>query len=653
MGYLEYEKAKKMGDKAFRQAVQKGRSPYLPVLDEILSQVEIRGEVNLGLVNIPLSRVVGTSTQGRTTAFANNFMPILGLNTEFGVKWNLLSDAHMEEGIHDPIKVYEYMNYYYVIEGNKRVSVLKFFDAASVPAIVIRKLPARTDDLENRIYYEFMDFNKITGINIIWFSKEGNFKKLVAEAGKEFDPEGPKWDDDSILNLTSAYYNFSKAFEEKGGKKLENITTGDALLAFIEAKEYGNVISMTKDEMKRYISEMWEEFVMMNKNSEVEVSLDPPEEKKASLISNIFSSQPSASNPLKVAFIYDRDPATSDWLYGHELGRTHLKETFGDNISTIKITTADTEENAIQAMEDLINKEKVEVIFVTTSKHVEASFKMAVKYPNVKILNCSLNTSHRYIRTYYARLYETKFLSGIIAGALTTTGKLGYIADYPIYGVTANINAFALGAKMVNPTLRVYLRWTTEKGASRNSIYHDFFEQGIDYVSDQDMITPKHASRRFGMYRIMEDEPINIAMPVINWGVLYEKIVKLITSGSWNSSGGGERAINYWWGMSAGVTDIIISNKAPQETVRLVEFLKNMIIKGEFAPFEGEIKDQKGNVVNQPQHRVDIENIIKMDWLVDNVEGQIPDIENLEEKARDIVELKGVLNDDDEDISIS
>lgn len=653
MGYLEFEKAKKMGDKAFRQAVQKGQSPYLPVLDEILSQVEIRGEVNLGLVNIPLSRVVGTSTKGRTTAFANNFMPILGMNSEFGVKWSLLSDAHMNEGIHDPIKVYEYMNYYYVVEGNKRVSVLKFFDAASVPAMVIRKVPKRTDDLENRIYYEFMDFNKMTGINIIWFSKEGNFRKLVNAVGKEFDPDGPVWDDDSILNLTSVYYNFSKAFEEKGGKKLENITTGDALLSLIEAKDYETVLEMTKDDMKKAISLMWEEFVMLNKDTEVEVSLDPPEQRKASIISNILAKEPTAARPLKVAFIYDRDPETSDWLYGHELGRTYLKETFKDTISTLKVTTASTEQDAIDAIESLINNQEAEVIFVTTSKYVEASFKMALKYPNVKILNCSLNTSHRYIRTYYARLYETKFLSGIIAGALTTTGKLGYIADYPIYGVTANINAFALGAKMVNPTLRVYLRWTTEKNASRDSIYHDFFDQGIDYVSDQDMITPKHASRRFGMYRIMEDEPINIAMPVINWGVVYEKIIRVIISGNWNSSDAGSRAINYWWGMSAGVTDIIISNKAPRETVRLVEFLKNMIIKGEFAPFEGEIKDQMGNVVNEIGNRMDIENIIKMDWLVDNVEGQIPKIENLEEKARDIVGLKGVLNDDDESISVS
>lgn len=69
------------------------------------------------------------------------------------------------------------------------------------------------------------------------------------------------------------------------------------------------------------------------------------------------------------------------------------------------------------------------------------SLKVAVDHPDVKILNCSLNTSHKYIRTYYARMYEAKFLSGMIAGALAENDRIAYIADYPIYGMIANINA--------------------------------------------------------------------------------------------------------------------------------------------------------------------------------------------------------------------
>ncbi|MBE5945247.1 MAG: BMP family ABC transporter substrate-binding protein, partial [Lachnospiraceae bacterium] len=141
MAYADFEKAQKAGLKAFKTAVSKGENEYLPVLDEILGGVEIQSEVNLGLVQIPLDRVVGTSNIGRTYAFANNFMPILDYKTEFGAKWSSLCDSHIEEGIRDPIKVYEYMNKYYVVEGNKRVSVLKYFEAVTVPAYVTRKVP--------------------------------------------------------------------------------------------------------------------------------------------------------------------------------------------------------------------------------------------------------------------------------------------------------------------------------------------------------------------------------------------------------------------------------------------------------------------------------------------------------------------------------
>lgn len=650
MSYVEYEKAEKLGQKAYRAAVHNGCHPYLPVLDEILSVADIKGEVNLGLIQIPLDRVVGTSTVGRTYAFANNFMPILDMKTEFGAKWSTLCDAHMQEGIRDPIKVYEYLNYYYVIEGNKRVSVLKYFDAVSVPANVIRKVPKLTDDPEIRIYYEFMDFNKKTGVNFIWFSQEGSFHRILEITGTA---DREEWNEDEIRDFTSVYHLFSNAYEIKGGKKLENLTTGDALLIFLEIYGYDAAKNMTGEAFKENITKIWQEFFLKRNENPVDLSMNVPDEaSKKPLLGFILNSEPTAAKPLKAAFIYDRDPSTSDWLYGHELGRNHLKDVFGEKINTLKITTAETEQDAIDAMEDLIQKQGTEVIFTTTSKLISASLKVAVKYPNVKILNCSLNTSHKYIRTYYARLYEAKFLCGMIAGALTETGKIGYLADYPIFGMTANINAFALGAKLVNPKVKVYLWWTTlNVKFTREEIYQSYYEEQIDYISDQDMITPKNASRLFGVYKLTEGAPVNIAMPVYNWGVLYEKIIRIIINGAWKQTDtDASKAINYWWGLPSGVIDLIVSSKVPYETARLVNTIKKLITEERFSPFEGEIRAQNGEIKNQDGKCMQSGDIMKMDWLVDNVIGNIPVIDELEEGARPIVELKGVLKDEDENI---
>ncbi len=653
MSHIEYEKAKKLGEKADKAAAQAGKSPNLPVLDDILADKQIRGEVNLGLVTIPLDRVVGTATAGRASSFSCNFMPLLELETEFAQKWSFLCDAHMEEGIHDPIKVFEYLNYYYVVEGNKRVSVLKFFDAVSVPAIVTRKIPQKTNDRTIRIYYEFMDFNRKTGVNFIWFSKEGNFQKLLEEAGT--DPRAPEltWDETQVQNLTSAYYRFSKVYEEKGGKKLVNLTTGDAFLALVTLQGYQTVMDMSDTELKENISKMWEEFLLLNKgeDQDVEVTLDPPVAKKT-LLTRVLGKEPTEAKPLNIAFIYDRDPSASDWLYAHELGRNHLKEVFGAKISTLKITTADTEEKAVEAMEQLIEKEGTRVIFTTSSQQIDASLKIAVKYPQVKVLNCSLNTSHRYIRTYYARLYEAKFLSGMLAGILTETDQLGYLADYPIYGITASINAFAVGARMVNPRAVVHLEWTTKKDElSREAIYHSLYNDGVDYISDQDMITPRHASRKFGMYCLTKDQPVNIAMPVVNWGVLYERIIQIILDNAWERTDipSDDRAINYWWGISSGVIDVILSKKIPPETARLVEIFRQLIAREEFAPFSGELRDQEGNLRCEAGKSLAIDEIMKMKWLLDSVKGEIPVMEDLKDTARNIVELKGVRKDEDED----
>ena len=140
----DYRSAQRAGQRAYRANVARGQSPYLAVLDDILTDVDIVAQEPLGLVDIPAESIVGTKTAGRHTAFASNFMPLLDDDTEFAVKWSNLCDAHLEEGIHTPIIAFEYLNKFYVQEGNKRVSVLKYYEAVKIPGTVTRLIPAKT-----------------------------------------------------------------------------------------------------------------------------------------------------------------------------------------------------------------------------------------------------------------------------------------------------------------------------------------------------------------------------------------------------------------------------------------------------------------------------------------------------------------------------
>ncbi|MCH5275702.1 MAG: BMP family ABC transporter substrate-binding protein, partial [Lachnospiraceae bacterium] len=244
---------------------------------------------------------------------------------------------------------------------------------------------------------------------------------------------------------------------------------------------------------------------------------------------------------------------------------------------------------------------------------------------------------HPTLRTYYARMYEAKFLAGAIAGSLTATNKIGYIADYPIYGMAANINAFALGAKMVNPNATVYLDWRTLKDREVE-IIHD---PEINYFMGQDMASPASSTRHFGLYCVNGETPDNLAMTTWHWGKLYEKIVRIVLNGTWKNDEG-SRAINYWWGMSAGVVDLICSQDLPQGTKRLVDLLRNDICSETLIPFSGELWAQDGTLMNGADQIIPPKEIITMDWLMDNVVGSIPSITDLTEEAQAVAKMQGL-----------
>ena len=619
MSVTDYEKAAKLGKKDYQQRLEHGQKPTLQVLDDILPSKGSYAELPLGIVQIPIDQIVGTKTNSRSNAFAGNFMPILEKNTEFASKWALLCEHQENEGIRDPIKAYEYMNRFYVEEGNKRVSVLKYYGAVSIPGTVIRLIPPRTKDLENKIYYEFLDFYEITKINYIWFSKEGCFTKLLELIGKT--PEDA-WTEDDHLDFESTYFRFKNVYEKKYLNP--SVTTGDAFLAFIELHGYQSLRSKYSDELAELVARTCEELNLLGKKDDIELLLSPTEKK--SLLSKLHL---HSITKLKIAFIYEKTPETSAWTYGHELGRLHLEQTFENEVETqcYENTTMDTIDKTLRkAVKDGCN-----LIFTTTPSFNQASLRAAIKYPNVRILNCSVNTSHRYIRTYYIRMHKTKFLMGAIAGAMAENDHITYIADYPLYGTIADINAFALGAKMINPRAKVHLDWRCIKG---NDVLANIEKTGSTCVSSRDLVYPNEESRYFGIYYMDNGKPRNLAMPLLHWGKFYEKLIDAIMDGSWSyDTSATEKAINYWWGMSAGVIDVVCSRNLPIGTKRLIELLKSTMASGEFNPFSGVLYSQNGIVQPDPDYSLTPEEIVNMDWLAENVIGYIPTKEELVESA--------------------
>lgn len=650
MGYEDYLKAYKEGKKQYRNCVSRGEFPYLPVLDEMISLSDIECEMNLGVQFIPLSRVVGTASFGRTTAFSNEFMPLLDYKTEFGMKWSALCDAQLNEGIHYAIKVYEYMNRYYVIEGNKRVSVLKYFNAVNIAAEVLRKVPKRTDDLENKIYYEYMAFHKLSGVNYVSFSKEGSFSKLQkCIKGSLEEP----WNDQDRQDFSSFHLSFEKMYQAAGGKKL-SILTDDAMLSFLLTYDYKKCIKMTASELKEAVEKYWKEFEILGEEDTQELLMDPENKKESVNVGNVLRFiLPSSAKKLKVAFIYDKRPEDSGWVYAHELGRQYLEENMGDLIETTSVAClaeADTQDS--QDKWEAVLEEAIwdgnQVIFTTTPNLSKTSLKTAVDHPEVKILNCSLNISNPHVRSYYTRMYEIKFLTGIIAGAMTENDRVGYLADYPIFGTTANINAFALGAKMVNPRVKLYLTWNALKDHNAEA----FFEHHeIKYISDKDMADLRKDNRQFGLYQLGEDSRVNLATSICNWGVFYKQILQSIFSGSWKNlvPGDNVKAINYWWGLSAGVIELICSNKIPESTMGLVNTFQRLIKSGVYHPFSGKLYSQEGVIQEDENAILTPEQIINMDWLGDNVIGYIPTMDQIKNNAKTVVKAQGVTKAASED----
>ncbi|MGN0991702.1 MAG: BMP family ABC transporter substrate-binding protein [Candidatus Ventricola sp.] len=627
----DYLQAQKKGLRLTHALQSRGEDTTLPVLSELVPELNRLTQVPLGLIQISLDQIAGTATHGRTTAFARNFMPLLDAESEFALKWSILYDDVVENGLRDPVLAYEYYNRYYIIEGNKRVSVMSMLDAVTIEAQVTRILPEPEDSERYRVYQEFLKFYADSGINFINFSREGSFERLYAQLGKQ---PGDKWTRDEISDLESCYHRFSQAYDTRTGSK-PPLPVGDAFLVYLDVFLYADSISKTPSDFEKDIGKVWPEFVVAAANKPA-VLLNQPGEKQQTFLSSMLHRPPQV---LRCAFLYNRSPQSSAWTYWHELGRKALEKEFGGRVETA--FRENVKQKQAESVIDSLASEGYHVIFTTSPVFLDACIRQSVAHPDTKILNCSLLASYHNVRSYYLRIYEAKFILGAIAGAMADNNLIGYIADYPIYGVPASINAFALGAQMTNPRARIVLEWST---IAESDPEEKLAQQGVHIISNRDISAPNMESRAFGLYRESDGYIHNLAMPMWNWEKLYQGIARSILTGAWadEANSNVDRAMGYYMGMSTDAIDLVCSQRLPPRVRRLVDLLHERIRAGAFLPFLGPILDQSGAVRVEADTALTPQEIIRMDYLAQNVIGRIPEIDELTDVAKVIVSLQGI-----------
>jgi len=583
--------------------------------------------------DIPADRIIGTKSMSRTNVFSASFYPLADPDSEFAVKWMALCRAHLSEtGIRDPIDCYEYLGDFYVQEGNKRTSVLKYFGASGIPAKIKRIMPKKSDNPRVIAYYEFIDFHKETGIYDIQFKKPGLYAKLYAAVGKKPKDE---WTAGEISQLKFTFSVFKNAFNKLGNEK-ENLSAEEALLLFLKVYSYEELHKMTQTELKKALANLWGDVQAQSTPEQITVNTKPDQSDRKNALGKFISGTPKHLN---VAFIYRGNAMTSPWTSGHIEGAAQLTNKLGGSVTVKNYFNADSVEQAHTLFENAV-ADGADVVFATTPPMLTSTLQFAVRYPKVRFFNCSASMPLSSVRSYYCRIYESKFVTGAIAGALAENDLIGYVGSYPILGVPASINAFALGVRMTNPRAKILLEWN----CVNEDCVTDLIKKGASVISNRDVPLPDAAYIKDGKYGLFTTSPSGeirpIASPCWMWGTLYEKIVRLILGGNYDKKDASE-AVNYWWGMDSGATEVILADDIPDGIRYLANILTDGLKAGTLDPFMQRLVSGDGTVVCDGINKPTSMQLLHMNKFAGSVEGRLPEYGELLPKSKALVREMG------------
>jgi len=342
------------------------------------------------------------------------------------------------------------------------------------------------------------------------------------------------------------------------------------------------------------------------------------------LVVGLFAGCESASDEFTVGFIFVGPIGDGGWTYAHNEGRLALEEQLG--VKTLyKESVPETQEveTEIRTMID----QGAKVIFATSFGYMDYVAKISEEFPEVKFYHCSGYTQTDNMANYFGRMYEARYLSGIVAGMKTESNKIGYVAAYPIPEVIRGINAFALGVQSVNPEATVEVVWTSTwyDPAKEKEAAVALLDKGADVIAQhQDTAGPQQAAEEAGKFSIgyntdMKETAPNAYMtaPIWNWAPYYVEQVKAVQEGNFETHA-------YWGGMNDDIVELAeLTALAPEASKSLVEEAQTKILDGSLVVFQGPIKDQNGEVKVAEGEQMSDGDMLGMMWFVENVIGNI------------------------------
>ncbi|MGD8292424.1 MAG: BMP family ABC transporter substrate-binding protein [Desulfobacterales bacterium] len=333
----------------------------------------------------------------------------------------------------------------------------------------------------------------------------------------------------------------------------------------------------------------------------------------------------AAAEPAKIAFIYVSSVGDLGWSYEHDNGRKMLEEKLGDKIKTAIIESVPEGPDAVRIIRQYA-MQGYKVIFATSFGYMDPMVEVARDFPDVYFEHCSGYKTAPNMSTYFGRMYQPRYLSGIVAGKMTQSNIIGYVAAFPIPEVIRGINAFTLGVRSVNPDAQVRVVWTSTwfDPVKEREAAVALLDAGADLIAQhQDTTEPQKAAKDRGLLSIGYDSDMKkfvgdsvLVSPVWNWGSYYVERVTAALNGSWKSH-------QYWGGMKEGIVRLSdFSPKVPQEVKDLVDVKKQAILNGSWDVFQGPIVDQSGKEVVAAGSKMSDSDMLNMSYFVQGVIGK-------------------------------